>query len=312
MTYTISKEECEQFAILLNKGLDSRMLIELCFTHADCIIQDLEQGNSLHEIIAMHTKGMDTLKVFKYKLSLNQCFECIQSMHQSQKEFQDVLIKKGVYPFFIFLFAYSILFFFVQYIMPQMEAFLTSHSIVYFLEGLKIVFTLLFIANILFMLCLAYMFSNYKNQSIDHLVQSFPILIKIRSYQFAIVYKTLIQQGLSSYECFHLMRQMEEYPQIQTFVQSILNELESGKSLLDSLSQTKMDEKLIYFLKIGMNIQDVTKTLQLYCTYTQKNMEMTLKKVSMLQQSISYACVGILVVVVYQVLLLPLNMLYSM
>lgn len=288
------------------------MLIKLCFKESEHIIQDLERGNNLHDIIANHTKGMELLRVFHYKLSLNQCFQCIHSMNRSQQEFQTLLLKKGIYPFFIFLFAYTILLFFVQYIVPQMESFLTSNSILLFLQLLKIGFTLLFISSILTIVCFGYMFSSYKNHVMDVFVQSFHVFTQIRSYQFAIVYKTLILQGLSSYECFHLMKQMNGYPQVQTFVFSILNHLEAGDGLLDSFSKTKMDEKMIFFLKIGMNTQEVEKTLQLYCTYTEKSIERLLKKVSLLQQTVSYTCVGILVIVVYQVLLLPLNMLYSM
>ena len=200
LTYTISKEECEQFAMLLDKGLDSRSLIELCFSTSKEILQDLEKGESLHQILATHTKGMRLLYVFKDKLSLHQCFKCIRDLEQFWKQFQKVIFKKGMYPFCIFLFGYCILFF-TQYIIPQIEFFIHSDSVLYFMLALKIVYTLLLVGFV-FLFFFLYMLSNLKIEWMEAWVRWIPLFKKISSYQFAIVYKTLIRQRFLSYECF--------------------------------------------------------------------------------------------------------------
>ena len=86
---------------------------------------------------------------------------------------------------------------------------------------------------------------------------------------------------------------LDMYPRVQSYTLCVLSSLETGKSLLDSFENVGMDASFLFFKRL----ECIWKMFQ---------------KVAGVLQMISYRCVGILVIVVYQVLLMPLNMLYSM
>lgn len=285
-------------------------MVQLSFKEADSILNDLEKGQTLTHILVAHAQHMRYLIVLSEKLSLSECFECINALNANKKMFSKMILKQGMYPFLIFFFSYVILVFFINQVMPQMLIFLKQDSFHFILMGLKTIYSLIFIVSFSFVFLLFYMIFDMRIVWLDQLLKPFMLFQWMDSYQFALIYASFMKQGLSSKECLQLMEQMQPL-RVCFYAQNLLTFLEHGIPFEDGIGSLHLDSSLLFFMKVGMKTQCVETMMNLYCQNCFKKMELTFKKISMYQQCISYSCVGLLVVVVYQVLLLPLNMLYE-
>ena len=308
MTFKIGKNELVQFTLLAQKGLDIHTMVQLSFKESEKIIDALNKGQNLMDILAKHSSNMEILTVLSRRLNLKQSMECIENMDQSKKLFEKEVLKKGIYPAMIFCFSYAILLFFSHWILPQMTQFLMDSSFHVGLWILKALYTVLFFVCILFLILLVSYF-NQKEWKIFAKFYELPMFVKIKTYQFAFLFEQFMRQGISSEECLHLIAEIKS---VQSEASKILKDLEAGISMEASIKTLKLDPSFIFFFQAGMKTQDLAGMLHIYCENCIFQIQKSLSRISECMQCISYSCVGILVIVVYQVLLLPLNMLYEL
>ena len=308
MTFKIGKNELVQFTMLAQKGLDMQTMIQLSFKDYEKIIESLNQGKNLIDILAKHSSNMEILTVLSKFLNLKQSMECIENMEKSKKLFEKEVLKKGVYPAMIFCFSYAILLFFSHWILPQMSQFLMDSSFHIGLWILKILYTLLFLVCTLFLFLLV-SYVNQKEWVFFSKIYEYPLFLKIKTYQFAFLFEQFMKQGISSEECLQMIAEIKNMKPIAS---KILKDLDSGVSIETSIESLKLDPDFLFFFRAGMKTQDLATMLHIYCDNCIFLIQKKMSKISEGFQCISYLCVGILVIVVYQVLLLPLNMLYEL
>jgi type II secretory pathway component PulF len=66
-----------------------------------------------------------------------------------------------------------------------------------------------------------------------------------------------------------------------------------------------------FYIQSGIESLQLPALLELYSDQSMFYLQEWAKKISLYVQLASYSCVGILVLVVYQIMLMPLNMLYT-
>ena len=303
LTYKISLEEMEQFNMLMDHGLDMQTMIHLAFKQDQKIIDELNEGNNFIALLSEHAPHMENLQYMSKYLTLKQSLQCNRKLQENQHLFESYIVKKGIYPFFIFGFSYLILIFFIENILPQMRSFMLNDHLNIMLSGLKIIYTILFFLTVFFLCILFYNAKSSKFATISH-----PFFVKMKTYKFAYVFGQFMAQKISSQQCLELLCHIQE---VRPIAQQLLQGLEQGKSLDVCMKEQNLDSEFIFYLQAGMKTQNVTNMLDLYCTSCLHSIENGFKRICDLLHIFSYSCVAVLVIVVYQVLLLPLNMLYQ-
>ena len=122
LTCKISKEELVQFSLLLNKGLDTTFMIEICFRCHKSILAKLNEGEKLVSIL---TNGKENyfqiLRILKDRLPFKEAIHCANEIDDVGKGWIKELIKTSIYPAFLFLFSFGMILFFQEMILPAMS-----------------------------------------------------------------------------------------------------------------------------------------------------------------------------------------------
>lgn len=290
-------------------------MISLSFKERDAIKEQLSQGISFIDVLTQNQKS----SYFQYLRILGKYMplcDCIQSANEidsnSNQLVKDILIK-SVYPGFIFCFAYFMILFFSNSIAPMMSSFSSDTNSFILLDILKIVFSVLF-----FGLCIgfiAFLISRVSSRFQDFLyqyVKRLSIFQRIQSLQFSIVFNQLLKNGISTKECFEILEKMTCLKLVSKNAKEITNLLRQGKTLESIFQELSFDSIFVHFLSIGIRTGNFSSILEIYQKQARYRLLRDTKKITSGIQIVSYVSVGLLVLVVYQVMLVPLNMLNGM
>lgn len=307
-TSRICKDEIGMFVLLGDHGTPIKKRIMLSFKNHEKILEALEQGRDLNEILCDGSGPyFSILRLLSDIVSLKKAHQiAIEYCDRSQNYFYHFL-KKTAYSAFVFLFSYTMIYFFSNTIYPQMSAYASDLRLVLFF--LQRIMDLLMAGLIFFYSFLAYLFCFPSQMKIDRYFLSFPFMKKLISMQLATLLKPLFDASLPTKECFSLIERVQQQKRLQWCVRKILKQLNQGYDLKEAMNHC--DEDLLVFIELGMESMKMEQMLSLYQKRTHQQMEMKLKKMVRSIQMLSYACVGALVFVAYQILLSPLNVLYT-
>ncbi len=285
--------------------MDILTVLKLSFPYSDQIIAELNQGRALSQIFLEHSNDslFHLLHILSGHMSFEKALDCANVIEESSKKRKQKFVIQIAYPLFLFLFSYALILFFSNSIVPSMMTYAENSSFV-IIDVLSVFYTFILLILIVMFLMLI------LRKKIKKLNQIFSSIYYVKVYQsllFSYIWKSLLSNGLVTFECF---RVMEDIPETKDLAQSLNDSLARGSSLLQAISDTFKDLNLFYqFIETGMASSNLTHLLDIYNQRQEKEMDFILKKISKSIQLFSYLCVAIVVFVFYQVMLLPLNML---
>lgn len=129
------------------------------------------------------------------------------------------------------------------------------------------------------------------------------------SYLFAGYIKELDTCGIAT---MHALQFLQEVPisWMCEMAKRMQKRLEQGEAFLHVLETERLLSKQLYrCLQMRMLTQESDKPMQLYLIQQEQYWNHLLKKCSYLLQGIAYGFVAVLVILVFQILMLPLQML---
>lgn len=318
LTPLISKDELDCFCLLIHKGLDIKTMLKISFKNYEEIIDLLSEGKSLTEIFCLYQKTsfFKLLKILSQKLDLKSSMEAVQEIEQSAEKLKKDLLKRIGYPIFIFLFAFCMIWFFSLEILPQMQIYSDSGSnsgLLYFYL-IQFLITILFAAGLgILFLWGIYSIAPFSIKFLEKILLSFPVFRQIYSYQYAVLLKAMLNQNLNTQECFHIFAQLKFLKSISIYQTDIEKQVLKGIPFLEAVKGNQnFDKKLIFMIDSGIQTMTLSHLLEIYCTQSILTLNQAIKNLSYWVQMISYISVGCLVIAVYQIMLMPLNMLYEM
>lgn len=298
--------------LLLDRGLDTKTMIQLCFKEHDKIIERLNKGEVLIDILCdgQTSKLFKIIHVLAKHMSFKQALICAEQIDASSNKISSNFMAKIAYPIFIFCFAYFIILFFSRSIIPSMIVYSNDENGFLLLDLLEVLFTGLFICMIL-LIILVFMYVKvflFKERVMPYLLKNKVYQLYV-SIQFAIILEALLGANLTSKTCFNILSEMDFFQEVHYFGSSIYQELLEGNRLETIMSTKPFEKTFLVFFKIGMKSADLVTILKVYYEQAVESFKSIINKMIVIMQMFSYSCVGILVLVVYQIMLLPLNML---
>ena len=310
-TLSISRAELDAFDLLCGHGLDTRTTIQLAFQDHKRILKELDRGRSLLDVLTKGQAGkvFSLLRALKDTLPYQECMICVKAIEEGTNKLQKQLLSRLGYPLFLFSFAFFMILFFTDAIMPSLLVYDEGNTLFY-LQVLKYAFILLFILILAFALCwVLFLVQNSRSTLFSKVILSVPLLRQVYTYEFSAVLKALLESGLSTADCLRQMQKMKKLRGARYHAFRLLHRLEDGYALEEAIRLDKaLDPQFLFFLESGLQTMSLPALIELYDAHTLQVVQTKLKKAAGWIQALSYACVGALVLVVYQAMLLPLSM----
>lgn len=204
----VLREEVEQFEKLMNNGMPLETLIHLVFKKDEEMISRLKEGISLVDIFCMGQKKLyfKYLKILSSSLNLNQAIICVTQIEKHSKLVFDKMLQKIAYPFFLLVFAFFMVLFFSDYVLIQMQDYISNGKVLLVIQVLKYTFGLS-ILLLLFFLIWFYMVFNRFSKSLYYC--PFPLMKKMVSLQFVCIYQNLENTYSSTQQVLETMSHMD-------------------------------------------------------------------------------------------------------
>ncbi len=315
----MSQNEWMYFASLLRQGYPLKQALQLLEKDSFQVFQMLDDGIRIEQLVIDACRGRMKVFVtfFLEMTSLANAIACASSMYMFEQKLKQEMIKKSIYPFFILLVSFFTVYIFSGYVIPQLvQHFEIEQNYMFQLVGVIQQLANLMVIGIV---CLFLLFGLCQISSkVMRVVGAFglthsPLVKEWMSFYLAHYLIELDQHGLSTRQAFLFLQDMRKQPLFHSVSQSIYNGLNAGADLFVVLQEnSRISKRFKLHFTIGSSTGAFREMMISYRDEQQRRWEMQIKKFNMVLQIISYSFVGVMVICVYQVMLLPLQLLERM
>lgn len=318
MICTLKRYEWEALAQLLKQGYPFREAYEM-LQGDKRLLYAMEQGLTIEEgLVQGHKEPFyDHLRFFLKITALPDAIMSALSVADITHDLKMKLTKEISYPLLLFVLSFITLIVFTSAILPQlMQGFdVSSNSFlllsVSFLKGLALVIIWVIILSLLIAVMM---------------IRSLPIklfvLRKLRftklpqqycSYLLAAYFTQFMRHGISTKNAVSFMTQLKQNSLITICAKLLEAQLNDGLPLMDCFyEQEWLDANFIKHWQIGSHTQKLEVLLQQYQEFQSEQWKQLLKRIGQGIQVFSYGFVGCMVILVYQIMLIPLQLLETM
>lgn len=244
-------------------------------------------------------------------LNTIQLISYINFNEKFKKELFSSLSKKIIYPIFLIGFAFTTLVIFKFSILPLLESFGQSRAMIF----INIFYYLSIIVTIIIVLIIILSIYVFKNPTYSIIVYfrlyNFRIFKVIESYYLTILAHLLISfdnQGLSTYQTFKLINKFKGSTIVSNLAYFVSSDLEEGAGLENSINNMKINDSFKNILILGIKSNKYNKLLLQYSKKLVYDIEREILYIARVLLVFAYVYIGIIVLVLYKILSLPLSL----
>ena len=284
------------------------------------IIRKLETGMNVFEVFkkAVPLAYRSYLDTFSQLLPFSNALSMSINLVRKDEELVKGLVGKLGYPFgllgicFVGLWLFRTLCLpaFMEVITMMNTSTSTLDGFVLFTDVFSVVVTLMVLAFISGMA-----FFNYKPVAFYQLglrIAEGNIFTLWYSYRFIMIFALCTDEGCSTWQTLAIMKRLEEQ-KVVCYLAHIMDEgLNKGNTLSVAFDQKLFDPRLGQLMKIAVLSGDVGSLLKGYLSVSYEQVNSKLKHFSQTIQAFVYAGIGVVLVMVYQVLLMPMQMISAL
>lgn len=315
---TLPKEQWMGISALMKAGYNFLESIQILQIPSKDIEEAFKEGKDLKEILLDGHKGRfyEHLSFFLEISDVANAIDSALTMEEFEKGWIRFLVSFCAYPCFIFLFAYVMMVVFSTSLLPQMiqgfELTESSGFLLFCVEALQYFCVFLAIgavASVCFFLVL-YLYKPLRLKVLIRLQNKISLLKDHTSYMFAGYMKVLEKQGVPTKKAMKYMMNVQKDSLFSLCINSCEEQLCNGIDFIDVLQKTEMLNELFHkMIPIGIITSSISELLEIFMQQQELIWKKKVKKIGIFIQLLSYSFVAILVLVVYQLMLLPLSML---
>lgn len=311
--------EWEYLSKLLDRGYPIVDSIRILQKEDGEFLKQIMDGGDIAAILMMYAKShlRQHLQFFTSVTSLSNAISCSIRMEIFENEIKKKIKKECFYPIFIFLFAYLTLCIFIQFVIPQLLLSFPLETLDMFfvisLYSLKILCVLIGLLLMLFLMIFLILKHSVVFDMLLPQLMKFQIVKEYISYTFSSYMKELDQDGLSTRKAIQYLSTIPDKKIFFCFMKNIKSEVEEGKELSVVMSNlSNVSTMFQTCFAIGVKTGELASALSDYVIFQEEKWFQKIHFLSIIVQSISYGFVGFLVIMVYQIMLVPLQLLDSM
>lgn len=314
--------EWMQLASLLERGYTFTEVLSLLDVTYDqtILLERMKKNVSLQDIVLEDTRGKFH-NYLAFFIRLNSLSEAIYSslhMIEFEKQLKKELVKKTAYPLFIFIISFFTIYLFSNFVIPQLLSSFDNQENQILYEVLSI------IKNGSIFICVCFIFLMFsfiliqKSTFLSDLfyakaIPNINVCKDFISYFLSGYLKTLHERGLSSKQSFQFLNALEGNRYLVKTIRLLNQQLSLGTDMMVAIQNSKyLSKRFKANYMIASHNGEFEKTLESFMVLQREKWFLLIKKISICVQCISYAFIGVLVICVYQIMLIPLQMLETM
>lgn len=318
---SISEQEFYFLSELLDKGYPLLDALSFIGKEEQQVKEALEKGMVIEDIFIKGQKGRfyTHLEFFLKVSSLSGAIKSALHMTKFEKDIKKKLMKQCSYPVFLLVFAFVILVFFTNFIIPQMLNSFEAGDEFSLLMILLRVLQFAFIVGVLMLFTAGILYVGSCFQPLKRSEWLFchrqwiPFCKDVLSYQLAGYLYELQNKGVSTRMSFHYLMHLKETSLLHVFMKHMIHALESGDDLQNQIEASLLLNKAFkQMYRIGSCNDSLCDMLVMFMKQQEQVWEKLIKRAGLCIQCVAYLFIGCMVLIVYQIMLVPLGMLDGM
>ena len=135
---------------------------------------------------------------------------------------------------------------------------------------------------------------------------SLPVLYV--SVDFIRYFRQCVRLDLPTKQSLEILQDLPDRPLICSISAQIAQSLYEGSGFLQAMDRPGLDRTLLKFLRIAVMSSGMDEMLDAYTVYSEERIRQRCRRISRIIQVSSYALIGLIIILVYQVLMLPLTL----
>lgn len=319
-TLSLNDQDYQFLADLLEHGYPLLDALQLLQKDGDAIKLAIESGICVEDLLVEQAEHRfaQHLAFFLQVSSVANAIQSSLHMKAFEQGIKQKLLKQCSYPIFLFVFAFVILCLFTQSIIPQM---LQSFSLEQEFGGLLLCMNILQSITIIFFIVLligvvCVFLKGLRKRRQVFLFQYGTRISVVNdwvSYQLSGYLYELTQKGISTKHAMQYLLQLQEDSICCLVVKHIVHLLESGHDLVEIVQSSRyVNASFRLMFQMGAYNDTMCEMLTLFMKQQEVRWEKTIRKLGLVVQCIAYVFIASMVMVVYQIMLVPLSMLQTM
>ena len=285
------------------------------------VLEKLEQGQTFKEAFSLllpHCYRRYFNNFIRY-LPVLESMRISVELATHEEKMKQKMMKDMVYPVVMLFVMFIGMYLFNGFVFPQMMTLMTSFEInvssYYFLRSLiqllSWLVTILFVVGML--LWVVFQEPNRKCWLYRVLVKYVPdsLMVQKASAEFARYFLECVRVRISTKQTMKILLDMKEKPLVRLIAQELNDALSKGESFEVTLHTPFVEHALQQFFQIALHGSNCEKMLEGYLVMNQQR---HIKQVRIFTRSVQLSCygvIGLILLVVYQILMLPMLMLQN-
>lgn len=285
------------------------------------VLEKLEQGQTFKEVFSMLLpKGYR-----RYFDNFIRYLPVLESMRISvelasyEEKMKQKMMKDMVYPVVMLFVMFIGMYLFNGFVFPQMMTLMTSFEInvtsYYFLRSfiqlLSWLVTILLVVGLL--LWVVFQEPNRKCWLYRVLVKYVPdsLMVQKASAEFARYFLECVRVRISTIQTMKILLDIKEKPLVRLIAKELNDSLSKGESFEETLHTPFVEHALQQLFQIALHGSNCEKMLEGYLVMNQQR---HIKQVRIFTRSVQLSCygtIGLILLVIYQILMLPMQMLQN-
>ncbi|MCH4013028.1 MAG: hypothetical protein LKE64_01660 [Solobacterium sp.] len=320
----LTDEACTDLLMLLNSGFSFQESMDLLEEEGkqqvwQKIRRHLINGEEAGRFMG---KYLPSDKAFYFTcfasfLPFRESLKVTMDIVRKRKAAADAIRKALFYPLTLLSAAISGVFLFDRTILPNMMSLMKTFSVK---TGSQMILPYIFeiCSIILIVLCVlgtggAAVFLSKKRivDTYRYLAVKLPdcLLVQYASLDFARIFCECSGVSLSTRSSIAIMKKLKDRPLIPFIASEMEKSFLMGEAMKDAVQSPYIEKKLARFFHLAIYAGDTENMLKGYQEMSQKRTERRIKILTSAIQLTAYTWIGIMLVIVYQVLMMPLGML---
>ena len=248
-------------------------------------------------------------------LNTIQLIQYINFNEQFKKETLTLVFKKLFYPLFLIVFAFLTLTLF-KFSLIQLFEDTLSNTLLVFINSIYFTSLTLIIFIILVALFILFTFRNTTYfLLIYHRIYKFRVLKPIELYFLNILTHLLLsfyKEGLSTKSTFELINQFKGNSVISNIAYFLNSDLEAGSSISDSIKNMKTTDEFKRVLLFAIKSNNFESLIGKYALKINEDLIRELNYLANVFSFLAYLYIGVVIVLLYKIISLPLSLIETL
>ena len=320
----IGKLDCEGISRLLNSGFSLTETLDLLQSKDntaafDHLRKELAQGKLLSACFTDITPRIYRrhLSAFLQYLPFPEALALTVSITRESDAMRKKYLRNLLYPSLLFIgtvlgmvifneFCFPALYSLIESFNGDPSLYLHMHTVIRILTSAVIL-----VLVITFFILLWIMVKGIQIKSYQFMQKHFPdsMLIQYVSAEFIRFFRECIHCNIHTRKTLQIIADIPNRPLTAYLAATVSESLSQGTRFLEAVDSPALDSLLLKFIRIAVYSSDLENMLTGYLDLSQQRLDRQCRRITNTVQLISYAMIGVVLVFVYQVLMLPMNIL---